>query len=150
MKRIIVDATKCAGCRACEVFCSDSHENVVNPGLSRITIINPGTLEEKPIPVVCRQCQEPACGAACPADALKYDPEAQMVVFIKENCVACGNCADACSYGAITLHPETGMPIKCNLCGGDPTCVKHCTAKALTYEEIPDEVLIKKKRFLQK
>lgn len=150
MKRIVPDATRCAGCRACEVFCSDIHENVVSPKLSRITIINPGALEEKPMPIVCRQCQEPKCAEVCPTDALYYDLKAQIVVFNKEECISCGNCAEACPFGAILLHPETGMPLKCDLCGGNPVCVKHCTALALSLEEIPDEILIKRKRFLIK
>lgn len=150
MRRIVVDATKCAGCRVCEVICADMHENVVSPKLSRITIINPGVLEEKPVPVVCRQCQEAKCAQNCPTEALYYDEKAKMVAFNKEKCVACGNCAEACPYGAILLHPETGMPLKCDLCGGNPACVKHCTAQALSIEESPDEILIKRKRYLTK
>ncbi|MDI3535307.1 MAG: anaerobic carbon-monoxide dehydrogenase iron sulfur subunit [Thermosediminibacterales bacterium] len=147
MKRIKVNETKCAGCRVCESFCAYNHEKVINPSLSRITIINPGILEQKPIAVVCRQCEKPKCAEACPTGALKFSDEKQMVVFNENECINCGACAKACPYGAITMHFEKRIPLKCDLCGGDPTCVKHCTAGAITLEEIPDEIEIKKKRF---
>jgi len=147
MKRIIVDETKCAGCRACETFCSYNHENVVNPKLSRITIVNPGVLEEKPKAIVCRQCENPKCAEACPVDALEFNNEKQMVSFDEEKCIKCGACARACPYGAIVIHFEKGIPLKCDLCGGDPTCLKHCTAGAIKFEEIPDEIEVKRKRF---
>jgi Fe-S-cluster-containing hydrogenase component 2 len=33
------------------------------------------------------------------------------------------------------LHPETGMALICDLCGGDPACVKRCATGAIVYAE---------------
>jgi Fe-S-cluster-containing hydrogenase component 2 len=33
------------------------------------------------------------------------------------------------------LHPETGTAIICDLCGGDPACVKRCATGAIVYAE---------------
>jgi Fe-S-cluster-containing hydrogenase component 2 len=42
-------------------------------------------------------------------------------------------CITACPFGVISLHPEKHVAIKCDLCGGDPECVKHCPTGALKY-----------------
>jgi Fe-S-cluster-containing dehydrogenase component len=147
VRRIIVDENKCAGCRVCEVICSYSHEEVINPKLARITIINTGVLEEKPKAVVCRQCENPKCAEECQVGALKYDNDKQMVSFDEDICIGCGLCASACPYGAITLHKDKGTPVKCDLCGGDPNCVKHCTPKAIKFIDMSDEIEVKRKWF---
>ena len=37
-----------------------------------------------------------------------------------------------CPIGAIELYEE--IPLVCDLCGGDPRCVKACTLDAIHYE----------------
>jgi Fe-S-cluster-containing dehydrogenase component len=43
---------------------------------------------------------------------------------------------DACPFGVVALHPETGLAIICDLCGGDPACVKRCATGAIAYEPV--------------
>ena len=42
-------------------------------------------------------------------------------------CLGCGDCVEACQFGAISMDPETGLPVvdesKCTACGA---CVKAC------------------------
>jgi ferredoxin len=33
----------------------------------------------------------------------------------------------------VVLHPETGLPLICDLCDGDPACVKRCPTGAISY-----------------
>jgi Fe-S-cluster-containing dehydrogenase component len=41
-------------------------------------------------------------------------------------CNGCGWCINACKFGAITIHPTKKVAITCDLCDGDPECVKLC------------------------
>jgi hypothetical protein len=34
----------------------------------------------------------------------------------------------------VALHPETGLALICDLCGGDPACVKRCATGAIAWE----------------
>lgn len=47
-------------------------------------------------------------------------------------CVGCGDCVAACQFGAISMDPETGLPVvdeeKCTACGA---CVKACPKKII-------------------
>ena len=35
----------------------------------------------------------------------------------------------------VMLHPETGLPLICDLCDGDPACVKRCATGAIIYAD---------------
>jgi len=52
-----------------------------------------------------------------------------------EKCTGCGNCVNVCPYGAVTVDPVTKKAIKCDLCGGNPECVKICPESVLQYLE---------------
>lgn len=47
-------------------------------------------------------------------------------------CLGCGDCVQACSFGAMTMNPETGLPevdeSKCTACGA---CAKACPKKLI-------------------
>lgn len=42
--------------------------------------------------------------------------------------------AGRCGMGAVNTDPDTGFPLICDLCGGEPKCVEYCPRNALTYE----------------
>ena len=54
------------------------------------------------------------------------------VKVIADNCVACGNCADACPHNAITIDDIAIIDAsKCVDCG---SCIDECSSDALVKE----------------
>ncbi len=47
-------------------------------------------------------------------------------------CSLCYSCEDECPIGAIQIFNE--KVLVCNLCSGDPECIKACTEKALVLD----------------
>lgn len=134
MKKILmVDATKCTGCRICELVCSLSHEGECNPLKSRVRVFK---VEEEGIdmPCVCLHCEDPVCRDVCPVDAIKTDPDTGAVLINEELCVGCRACTLVCPYGAIAMDISRGIMLKCDLCDGEPKCVKFCLTNAIVFE----------------
>ena len=56
-------------------------------------------------PNSCWQCENPLCMTDCPPDAIARDPHGE--VYIKSNCIGCGNCERNCPYDNIFMvHPK--------------------------------------------
>jgi len=136
MKAIKVKAEKCVGCRICEQWCSVGHYDLINPRKSRISV-HRSHADQASYPLVCRQCPDAPCLGACPDKvmALSRDRATGAIRVDEESCLACGKCIKACPYGAIKKHPAEKQVLVCDLCGGEPQCVKHCPEQALSYIE---------------
>ncbi len=53
---------------------------------------------------------------------------------------------EACKFGAISLHPEKDIAVVCDLCGGEPKCVKYCMQEALVFLK-PEEYSLRKAEY---
>jgi Fe-S-cluster-containing hydrogenase component 2 len=132
-KKIVSNFQKCSGCRSCEIACSLFHFGTINPDLSRIRVYHYPGID---VPVMCRGCSNefgytPPCIKVCPQNALSIDEKTKAVVVDKNKCVGCGACVRACPAEAIRFHPETKLPLICDLCEGEIMCVKACPEDAL-------------------
>ncbi len=127
MKKLSVVSDLCIGCKECELMCSLRHSSVFSPALARIRV-EFDTEQRSYDPVICRHCDEPACAAACPVEAISQDERTGAMVIDAEECTQCYECAEACEYGAINIAPD-GEVLKCDLCGGEPTCVEFCSKR---------------------
>ena len=132
MKRIIVEAEECAGCRVCEMACSYRHGGRFSPSLSRITVIKVDK-HGLDYPVYCRQCETCPPTSTCPTGALSRAADGTVAVDA-EACIGCGSCVETCVYGAVKLD-DASRPLVCDLCGGEPECVGRCPTGALRFEE---------------
>ncbi len=134
MKRILVDAGICSGCRACEVACVVQHEGRFGTAVARIRVTKTEQLGLD-VPHVCRLCRRAPCVDACPTGALGRDRHTEAVALQADECIGCSACVDVCPFGMAALHPETGLALICDLCGGDPACVKRCATSAIVYDD---------------
>jgi len=133
-KIIMVDPEKCTGCRNCELVCSVKHNGVSNPSLARIHIVKWEKVGVY-IPMSCQQCEDAPCMAVCPKDAICRDEALDSVSINHDVCIGCKMCVSACPFGAMRWNSKRGRVFKCNLCNGDPQCVRFCYTKAVDYVE---------------
>lgn len=138
-KVITFNPNKCTGCRTCELACSTSHTNTCNPSRSRIRILKMG--EYLHIPIRCRQCEDPVCIRICPFRALTRNEEVGFIEINNNVCVGCKLCVEYCPFGGSQLDFVERKITMCDLCDGDPQCVKLCSAGALEYVELEEMVL---------
>ncbi len=134
MKRILVREDVCSGCRACEVACVAQHEGRFGAAVARIRVTKIERLGLD-CPHVCRLCRRAPCAAACPTGALYKDDVTGAILLHPDDCIGCSACVDACPFGMAALHPETGLALICDLCGGAPACVKRCATGAIAYDD---------------
>lgn len=136
IKTIKIDADKCNGCRACEIICSAFHATPKyssnNPARSRIQVIN-HRLKDIWLPVF--------AGEYAPAECMGRD---KYLIDGKEY-EECAFCRAACPSRDFFKEPDSGLPLKCDMCESDPTlkepmCVRKCLNEVLIYEEREEEV----------
>jgi carbon-monoxide dehydrogenase iron sulfur subunit len=129
-KMLIVNPDLCIGCRMCEAVCSLVHYGAIGISHARLKVVRYDKVAFFN-PVVCTQCEIPNCAAVCPSQAISKNRETGVVKVSKSKCSGCKMCLTACPFGAMTFVED--VAIKCDLCGGQPSCVEFCQAKALTY-----------------
>ena len=100
--------------------------------------------------MVCQQCETALCQVVCPMHAIKRDEQTGAMLVDYELCVGCKLCMMFCPFGGIELDAKTGKISKCDLCNGDPLCVKFCEPKALQYLDATALNLKKKMAAAQK
>jgi Fe-S-cluster-containing hydrogenase component 2 len=146
-KVLVVDPEKCTGCQSCEMACSYIKEKEFNSLNSRIRVVKFESLGID-IPMVCQHCETPPCRDICPVNAIKKNSDG--AVLIGEACIGCKSCSLVCPYGVISIDRKRGRSIKCDLCGGDPECVKWCDTGAIQYVRADTADLLKKRSFAEK
>ena len=133
VRTIRIDADKCNGCRSCEIACSAFHAtpkySAINPARSRIRILT-HRLQDIWLPVFAGEYTASECLGrdVYVIDGKEYDE--------------CGMCRAACPSRDLFKEPDSGLPLKCDLCEGEekPLCVTWCLNDVLTYEEREEEV----------
>ena len=124
IKGIKVDINKCVGCRICELVCSFFHtQDTYNPRQSRIRVFSDDEVTGLSFPIRCTQVVEKPC------------PTKTSVVINEAEFDACSLCMAACPSRELFRDPVTKKILRCDLCGGDPSCVKWCPTGTLTIKE---------------
>ncbi|CAN5459997.1 hypothetical protein BH11ARM2_BH11ARM2_17820 [soil metagenome] len=142
-KHFYIDPSRCIGCQACVQACAECD---THPGVSMIHLeeIERGDSVQT-TPIVCMHCEEPACAAVCPADAIKRTPDGVVQSALKPRCIGCSNCVYACPFGVPKYDARPDMMMKCDMCydrtsvGLKPMCATVCPSEALFFGT-PEEI----------
>ena len=143
-KTLYIDYQKCTGCRLCELVCAVFHDGISNPARSRIKVMK-WESEGLYIPMSCQQCQDAPCMNVCPVKAISRDEDLGRIFVDYDVCIGCRSCVAVCPFGAMSFNIKDKQVFKCDLCDGDPQCVRFCEEKAIDFLEM-DDVSIYKKR----
>ena len=135
-KVLEVEFNLCTGCRSCEVWCAFKHHQECNPYYSRIKVVKFDQVGLG-IPIFCLNCEKAICQDICQTNAIQRDAKTGALFINQDKCVYCEECIKTCPFSGLQVLPD-GMIVKCDLCGGDPECVKHCESGALKYIEVED------------
>ncbi len=142
-KQFYIDPSRCIGCNACVAACAECD---THPGISMIHLVELKRGETvQTAPVICMHCDEPACAAVCPADAIKRTPDGVVQSSLKPRCIGCTNCVFACPFGVPKYDAEIDQMMKCDMCydrtsvGKKPMCATVCPSGALFYGT-PEEI----------
>lgn len=136
VKEIKVDLDKCMGCRACEMACSAFHAHPrfssTNPARARIRVVTDAA-NDVYVPI--------RAGDYTPAECTGRH---KYTINGKEYS-ECSFCGVSCPARDYFREPDSGLPLKCDMCEDDPTleepwCVKVCRCDCLTYVEYEKEV----------
>jgi carbon-monoxide dehydrogenase iron sulfur subunit len=131
---IHIDSQKCSGCRLCELVCSTQKSaGVTNPQKSRIRV-EVEHRENQNVPQVCQQCDDPPCVTACPVGAISRSGFQGIPVIDRGACTGCEACVQVCPYRVMFFDREEKVALKCDLCGGEPECVKNCLQGAIRFD----------------
>ncbi len=144
-KVLYIDHEKCTGCRLCELVCAVSHDGVSNPTRSRIRVLK-WEAEGVYIPMTCQQCQDAPCLNVCPVSAISRDEQLGRVSVDYDACIGCRSCVSVCPFGAMHFNSIDRRVLKCDVCDGDPQCVRFCEVKAVTFVEADDVALLKSRK----
>ena len=132
MKIVTMDPSKCVGCRNCEYACAFQRTDDFQRKDSMIRM-NFYPEQRFCMPLTCFHCAEAFCMEVCPAGAIKRDSGTGAVIIDAKLCAGCKMCMLACPFGNIHFDSKAKVSLKCDLCGGEPNCVKFCISGALQY-----------------
>ncbi|MCJ2164796.1 MULTISPECIES: sulfate respiration complex iron-sulfur protein HmcB [unclassified Pseudodesulfovibrio] len=170
-KGVLFDATRCIGCRKCELACNEVNElPAPDMPFDDLTVLETRRrTDEKTYTVVnkyqgktgpvfrksqCNHCLEPACASACFVKAFKKEPNG-AVTYDASVCVGCRYCMVACPFSIPAYEydePLTPRVMKCTMCaprlaeGKLPGCVEKCPKEALTFGPRAELIKIARER----
>lgn len=148
-KMLMIHPDRCTGCHNCELACSMAHEGHFRPRASRVHVYT-WEREGFSVPMMCQNCDDAACVSVCMPHALRRDAATGRVDLDANKCIGCKMCVQACPFGNAVWDQFTTKILKCDTCGGDPSCVKFCPTKALEWVDDLVSTRARKKAFATK
>lgn len=151
---VLIDTTRCIGCRTCEFMCAEAHgfpepdpdysvlEEERTTSECQWTLVNQYETDAGLVYVKkqCMHCMQPACTSACLTKAM-FKTDEGPVVWRQSKCMGCRFCMISCPFDIPKFEYDSAVPRiqKCNLClerreeGKLPVCVENCPGEALMF-----------------
>ena len=103
---VVPEAGKCIGCKKCELACMAARHSLTLKEVLKLRkelepCVHVVKIENRKLPVQCRQCANAPCAAVCPTQAMIQPDNTGGVTLRAEYCAGCGLCAQLCRFGAI-------------------------------------------------
>src|SRR5512142_1167794 len=150
-KALLIDITKCVGCRACEAACKQVHNfpDRTDTELNATAFTVVQEREGKFVRRMCMHCDDPACASACPVGGIKKTAQG-AVRYDGSKCIGCRYCMIACPFSVPKYEWNKLAPYvtKCDMCaqgvlaGQQTLCAEACPTGATIFgsrEELLNE-----------
>jgi formate dehydrogenase iron-sulfur subunit len=173
-KSVLIDVSKCIGCRGCQVACKQWNELPAEMTKNTGTHQNPPDLSGMTYTVVrfkelsesgqmkwnffkdqCRHCVDPPCKTAADDEvpgAIVVDENGCVVYTAKTKNLKDYNLREACPYDIPRWSDVKSEWVKCTFChdrvanGLEPACVKACPTGTLTFGDRDEIMNLARKR----
>lgn len=164
-KGILIDVSRCTGCRGCQVACKQWNELPATPTTQTGTYQNPPDMNGDTYKIVrfsegldrlgnvywnfltdmCRHCLVPPCKLAAKPDTIIHDSATGAVVYTEKTAEnEFEVLRRMCPYDIPRKNNRTGAVVKCTMCfdrisdGGIPACVQSCPTGAMRFGDLAD------------
>lgn len=143
-KALLIDVTKCIGCKACFYACKEANQlPQVEKEEEDLTDTAYTVVKEKDgmfYRRLCMHCNYPTCASVCPVGAFEKTPEG-AVIYHAYKCIGCRYCMQACPFSIPTYEWKKRAPKvqKCIMCyqrlkeGKIAACAEACPTEATVF-----------------
>jgi len=175
MNALLIDYTRCTGCRGCQVACKEWNDL---PAEDTKFFGGPGMQNPKDVSAItwnlitfnevetanggfdwvfgkkqCNHCLSPSCVLVCPVSAMEKTASG-AVTYDKDRCIGCRYCQVACPFDIPGFEWESATPKigKCVFCidrtnvGLEPSCAKTCPTDAIMFGDRDELIRVAEKR----
>lgn len=154
-KSLLIDITKCVGCKECQVACNKQNglpeEDQTELSATHYTVIK--SFDDVNVRRMCMHCDTPTCVSACLVGAFtKMDTGA--VLYDENKCIGCRYCMQACPFQIPQYEWNKLVPRvqKCKFCyervsaGQKTACTEACMFGATNFGDRDEMIREARKR----